>query len=40
MKYNPTGVGEIEIKTIILDLNGTLSVNGEIPDGIKERLSK
>ena len=40
MKYQVPEVGEIEIKTIILDLNGTLSVNGKIPDGVKERLKK
>ena len=40
MKYNVPEVGEIEIKTIILDLNGTLSVNGKIPDGVKERFEK
>jgi soluble P-type ATPase len=40
MKYQVPEVGEIEIKTIILDLNGTLSVNGKIPGGIKEKLSK
>lgn len=38
MKYNPTGVGEIELDTIILDLNGTLAVQGDIVDGAKERL--
>jgi P-type E1-E2 ATPase len=40
MKYNVPEVGEIEIKTIILDLNGTLSVNGKIPDGVKDKLKK
>ena len=39
MKYNVPEVGEIEIKNIVLDLNGTLSVHGKIPDGVKERLS-
>ncbi len=40
MKYNVTGVGEIEINTIVLDLNGTLSVKGEIVEGAKERIQK
>lgn len=40
MKYQVTGVGEIEINTIVLDLNGTLAVKGIIPDGVKERLLK
>lgn len=40
MKYNVPGIGELELRTIILDLNGTLSIGGEIPDGVKERLLK
>lgn len=40
MKYNIPGMNELEIKTIILDLNGTLSVGGVVPDGVKERLGK
>lgn len=40
MIYNVPEVGEIEINTIVLDLNGTLSVNGSIPNGVKEKLSK
>jgi soluble P-type ATPase len=31
MKYEVPEVGVIELKTLILDLNGTLSVNGHIP---------
>ncbi|MCA9391645.1 HAD hydrolase family protein [candidate division WWE3 bacterium] len=40
MNYEVPGVGEIEIKVIVLDLNGTLSVNGQVPDGVKQRLDK
>ncbi len=40
MVYQVPGVGEIELNTIVLDLNGTLSVNGVIPDGVKERIDK
>ena len=40
MKYQVTGVGEIEINTIVLDLNGTLTVKGVVPDGVRERLAK
>src|SRR3989338_11023137 len=40
MKYNVPGIGELELHTIILDLNGTLSVGGEIVDGVKERLQR
>lgn len=38
MKYDVPGVGIIEINTIVLDLNGTLSVCGEIPEGVKEKI--
>lgn len=40
MKYDIPGQGQFEIKTIILDLNGTLSVAGTVPEGVKERLDK
>jgi soluble P-type ATPase len=40
MKYNPTGVGEIELNNIILDLNGTLAVNGKLVGGVKKRINK
>jgi soluble P-type ATPase len=39
MKYDISGVGIIEINTIVLDLNGTLSVMGEIVDGVVERIA-
>ena len=40
MTYDIPGQGQLEIKTIILDLNGTLSVAGSVPDGVKERLDQ
>lgn len=40
MKYNPVGVGEIELNTIVLDLNGTLAVKGELVPGVSERIAK
>lgn len=40
MTYDIPGQGQLEIKTIILDLNGTLSVAGTVPDGVKERLEQ
>jgi len=40
MKYTIPGAGNLEIKTIILDLNGTLSVGGVIPEGVKERIDE
>lgn len=38
--FDIPGVGKKEYKTLILDLNGTLSVGGEIVDGVEERLKK
>lgn len=40
MTYDIPGLGQLEIKTIILDLNGTLSVAGKVPEGVKEQLAK
>lgn len=40
MIYNVPVVGEIEINTIVLDLNGTLAVNGEIVPGSKEKIAE
>jgi len=40
MKYNIPEVGVLEIKTIVLDLNGTLAVNGKIIKGVKNLLTK
>lgn len=40
MLYTIPGQDPLEIKTIILDLNGTLSVGGVIPDGVKPRLEQ
>jgi soluble P-type ATPase len=40
MKYDIPGHRKLEIRTIVLDLNGTLSVAGAIPDGVKARLNR
>jgi len=40
MIYDIPQVGKIEIRNIILDLNGTLAVHGKIVPGVKERLKK
>jgi soluble P-type ATPase len=40
MKYSIPGQDDLNVKTIILDLNGTLSVGGIIVEGVKERLVK
>jgi soluble P-type ATPase len=39
MIYDIPSQGQLELKTIILDLNGTLSVGGVVPEGAKERLT-
>lgn len=40
MTYDIPGQGQLELKTIILDLNGTLSVAGNVPSGVKEKLEQ
>lgn len=40
MIYSVPEVWEIEINTIVFDLNWTLQVNKKIPDGVKEKLDK
>ncbi len=40
MKYSIPGQDPFEIKTLILDLNGTLSVGGVVPEGVKDRLDR
>lgn len=40
MTYDIPGQEQLEIKTIILDLNSTLSVAGKVPEGVKERLDQ
>jgi soluble P-type ATPase len=38
--YNVPGQGELKLETIILDLNGTISVRGKLVEGVGERLAK
>lgn len=40
MTYDIPGQESLELKTIILDLNGTLSVAGTVPEGVKKRLDQ
>jgi soluble P-type ATPase len=40
MTYDIPGQDQLTIKTIILDLNGTLSVAGVVPEGVKGRIGK
>lgn len=39
LQYLVPGVGALELTTIILDLNGTLTVRGKIVEGVHERLA-
>ena len=38
MKLSIPGLGKVELKTVILDLNGTLSLRGKLVEGVQERL--
>jgi soluble P-type ATPase len=38
MKLQIPGDGELELKTLILDLNGTITVRGKLIEGVQERL--
>lgn len=40
MKFSIPNGQELELNTIVLDLNGTLTVGGRIIDGVKDRLKK
>ena len=40
MEFQIPGTGNIKIETIILDLNGTVTVNGRIVRGLRKRLQK
>ncbi len=40
MMYEIPNAEPIELNTVVLDLNGTLSVNGVVPEGAKERLQR
>ena len=40
MIFDVPNVGRIELKTIVLDLNGVLSVKGEVPPGVKSRINQ
>jgi len=40
MIYQVVGVGEVELTTLVLDLNGTLAVKGKVVEGVNKRLKK
>ena len=39
MELTIPGIGNITLKTLVLDLNGSLSVKGKIVPGVKKRLA-
>ena len=40
MKFVIPGMKEFEILTIVLDLNGTLTIGGELVHGVKEKIAE
>ncbi len=40
MKITIPNTGELELQTVILDLNGTLTIRGILIEGVQERLEK
>ncbi len=40
MKIKVPGAGLYNIETVVLDLNGTISVNGKVVVGVKERINQ
>ena len=40
IKISIPGTGELQIEAALLDLNGTLAVDGVIPPGVRERVAR
>jgi soluble P-type ATPase len=40
MVYDVPGIGSLDLKTVILDVSGTLAVDGRLVDGVKSRIAK
>jgi soluble P-type ATPase len=40
LKYKVSGVGTIEIDTLVVDSNGTLTIKGELVSGVVERIHR
>ncbi|TSC78624.1 MAG: haloacid dehalogenase [Candidatus Peregrinibacteria bacterium Gr01-1014_25] len=40
MQYNIPGQEPLTIETLILDLNGTLAIDGKLIDGVRERIKE
>lgn len=40
MKINVPGSGLYDLRTLVLDLNGTIALNGKLVPGVKQRIQK
>ncbi len=40
IRVDVPGSGTLEIRAVLLDMNGTLSVGGRVPEGVRERLRR
>jgi P-type E1-E2 ATPase len=38
IKFNVPGVGEYELEHLVMDVNGTLAVDGQLIDGVAEKI--
>lgn len=39
IKFNVPGVGEYEIEHLVMDVNGTLAVDGQLIDGVAAKIT-
>jgi P-type E1-E2 ATPase len=39
IKFNVPGVGEYELEHLVMDVNGTLAVDGQLMDGVAEKIA-
>ncbi len=39
IKFNVPGVGEYELEHLVMDVNGTLAVDGQLIDGVAEKIA-
>jgi len=39
IKFNVPGVGEYELEHLVMDVNGTLAVDGQLMDGVAAKIS-
>jgi P-type E1-E2 ATPase len=39
IKFNVPGIGEYELEHLVMDVNGTLAVDGQLIDGVAEKIA-